>query len=119
MRREISSEGAKLMTGLRMFDQAELAQLIGGEDKLIDMDDLEKFAHVSGYPNDKTIKAFWKVVKSFNQEQRRGLVKFVTSCARPPLYVFSSSFSSFFPLEATSGCDEMGWRLMIDLALLI
>jgi ubiquitin-protein ligase E3 C len=79
------------MSGLRMFDQAELAQLIGGEDKLIDMDDLEKFAHVSGYPNDKTIKAFWKVVKSFNQEQRRGLVKFVTSCARPPLYVFSSS----------------------------
>ena len=76
-----------LISGLRMFDQAELAQLIGGEDKLIDMDDLEKFAHVSGYANDKTITAFWKVVKSFNQEQRRGLVKFVTSCARPPLYV--------------------------------
>jgi hypothetical protein len=102
-----------------MFDQAELAQLIGGEDKLIDMDDLEKFAHVSGYPNDKTIKAFWKVVKSFNQEQRRGLVKFVTSCARPPLYVPRSLLSSFFPLKATSGCDGMRWRLMIGSALLI
>ena len=100
-----------------MFDQAELAQLIGGEDKLIDMDDLEKFAHVSGYANDKTIKAFWKVVKSFNQEQRRGLVKFVTSCARPPLYVFFFLIPILFPLG-----DEMdwsGWLLMIDLALLI
>jgi len=68
-----------------MFDQAELAQLIGGEQTEIDMDDLREHAHVSGYPNDKTIKAFWKVVKSFNQEQRSALVKFVTSCARPPL----------------------------------
>jgi ubiquitin-protein ligase E3 C len=80
------------MTGLRMFDQAELAQLIGGEDKLIDMDDLQNFTYVSGYANDKTINAFWKVVKSFNQQQRRGLIKFVTSCARPPLYVLFISF---------------------------
>jgi hypothetical protein len=50
-----------LMTGLRMFDQAELAQLIGGENTLIDMDDLREHSVVSGYPNDKTIKAFWKV----------------------------------------------------------
>jgi ubiquitin-protein ligase E3 C len=99
-----------------MFDQAELAQLIGGEDKLIDMDDLEKFAHVSGYPNDKTIKAFWKVVKSFNQEQRRGLVKFVTSCARPPLYVSSSSSP---PTPLYRGVRRIGRMLMIDLALLI
>jgi ubiquitin-protein ligase E3 C len=44
-----------------MFDQAELAQLIGGENTLIDMDDLREHSVVSGYPNDKTIKAFWKV----------------------------------------------------------
>ena len=100
-----------------MFDQAELAQLIGGEDKLIDMDDLEKFAHVSGYANDKTIKAFWKVVKSFNQEQRRGLVKFVTSCARPPLYVIFFFIPSFPTLSRRPWIN--GWTLMLDLALLI
>ena len=100
-----------------MFDQAELAQLIGGEDKLIDMDDLEKFAHVSGYANDKTIKAFWKVVKSFNQEQRRGLVKFVTSCARPPLYVFFFPILILLPLGGEM--DWSGWLMMIDSALLI
>lgn len=44
-----------------MFDQAELAQLIGGENTMIDMDDLREHVHVTGYPNDKTIKAFWNV----------------------------------------------------------
>lgn len=68
-----------------MFDQAELGQLIGGENTFIDMDDLREHTVVSGYPNDKTIKAFWRVVKAFNQEEKRALVKFVTSCARPPL----------------------------------
>ena len=68
-----------------MFDQAELSQLIGGENASIDMDDLRQHTHVSGYPNDKTIKAFWKVVKEFSHEEKKALVKFVTSCARPPL----------------------------------
>lgn len=43
-----------------MFDQAELAQLIGGENTMIDMDDLKEHSVVTGYPNNKTIKAFWK-----------------------------------------------------------
>jgi ubiquitin-protein ligase E3 C len=71
--------------GLRMFDQHELQQLIGGEETLIDMDDLRVHAVVSGFPNDKTIRLFWKVVKGFNQEERRALLRFVTSCSRPPL----------------------------------
>lgn len=74
-----------MVVGLRMFDQAELAQLIGGENTSIDMDDLREHSVVTGYPNDKTIKAFWAVVKAFKPEEKRALVKFVTSCARPPL----------------------------------
>lgn len=70
-----------------MFDQAELSQLIGGENASIDMDDLRQHTVVSGYMNDKTIQAFWKVVKAFSHEEKKALIKFVTSCARPPLYV--------------------------------
>ncbi|RSH92214.1 hypothetical protein EHS25_008629 [Saitozyma podzolica] len=73
---------------LRMFDQHELQQLIGGEETLIDIDDLRAHAVVSGFPNDNTIRLFWKVVKGFNQEQRRALLRFVTSCSRPPLLGF-------------------------------
>jgi ubiquitin-protein ligase E3 C len=72
-----------------MFDQTELQQLIGGEETPIDMDDLRAHSVVSGFPNDETIRLFWKVVKGFNQGERRALIKFVTSCARPPLYVTS------------------------------
>lgn len=68
-----------------MFDQHELQQLIGGEETLIDIDDLRAHAVVSGFPSDNTIRLFWKVVKGFNQEQRRALLRFVTSCSRPPL----------------------------------
>ena len=94
-------------SGLRMFDQQELRQLIGGEETLIDLDDLREHTVVSGFPNDDTIRMFWKVrrvagleilclrvadavvwtqvVKNFDQEERRALLRFVTSCSRPPL----------------------------------
>ena len=70
---------------LRMFDQQELRQLIGGEETLIDLDDLRAHVHVTGFPNDVTMKLFWRVVKRFTQEERRALLRFVTSCSRPPL----------------------------------
>ena len=31
------------------------------------------------------MKAFWKVLESFSQEDRKALLKFVTSCSRAPL----------------------------------
>lgn len=72
-------------TGLRMFDQQELRQLIGGEETPIDMDDLRTHAIESGFPNDRTMRLFWKVVKEFSQEEKKALLRFVTSCPRPPL----------------------------------
>ena len=44
-----------------MFDQQELRQLIGGEETMIDLDDLREHTVVSGFPNDNTIRLFWKV----------------------------------------------------------
>lgn len=74
---------------LRMFDQAELAQLLGGEHADIDLADLKRHTHFSGFAADSsTPTAFWRVLESLNQEQRGKLVKFVTSCARPPLLGF-------------------------------
>ncbi|WVR04680.1 hypothetical protein IAU60_001691 [Kwoniella sp. DSM 27419] len=74
---------------LRMFDQRELQQLIGGEETLIDMDDLRAHCAVNGFADNITPQLFWKVVRGFNQEQRRALLRFVTSCSRPPLLGFA------------------------------
>lgn len=34
------------------------------------------------------IKVFWRVVEGFTDEEKRKLLKFVTSCSRPPLLGF-------------------------------
>ena len=43
-----------------MFDQQELQQLIGGEETIIDLDDLRAHSVVTGFPNDDTIRLFWE-----------------------------------------------------------
>ena len=35
-----------------------------------------------------TIAAFWQVVEGLSEEQKRSLLKFVTSCSKPPLLGF-------------------------------
>ena len=70
---------------LRMFDQHELRQVIGGEETPIDVDDLRAHTSITGFAHDDTVKLFWRVVKKFTQLEKRALLKFVTSCERPPL----------------------------------
>ena len=41
------------------------------------------------------ILTFWEVVRDFNDKQRRQLLKFVTSCSRPPLLGFRDLFPMF------------------------
>lgn len=44
---------------------------------------------VGGYSADHpVIKIFWRVVEGFTDEEKRKLLKFVTSCSRPPLLGF-------------------------------
>lgn len=71
----------------RMFNQQELQLLLGGADSPIDLDDLRANTKYDGlYDDDEpTIQAFWRVVKSFTQDQKRALLRFATSCGRPPL----------------------------------
>ena len=45
-----------------------------------------------GYTDDHpVIVAFWQVINDFTEQQRRQLLKFVTSCSRPPLLGFTVS----------------------------
>ncbi len=78
---------------LRMFSHRELQTLISGADHEIDIDDLQKNTRYgNGFDEEHdTIATFWSVVRNFTEDQKRQLLKFVTSCSRPPLLGFKVS----------------------------
>ncbi|XP_032900349.1 ubiquitin-protein ligase E3C isoform X2 [Amblyraja radiata] len=82
---------------LRMFDQQELQVLISGAQIPIDLEDLKNFTNYSGgYTADHAvIKIFWNVVENFTNDEKRKLLKFVTSCSRPPLLGFKELYPAF------------------------
>lgn len=78
---------------LRLFNEPELQVLISGAtDGDIDIEDLKRNTrYVGGYTGlDRTISRFWKVVESLDGNQQARLLRFVTSCERPPPLGFSS-----------------------------
>ncbi|KAG8741598.1 hypothetical protein FRC10_002671 [Ceratobasidium sp. 414] len=89
---------------LRMFNQKELQMLIGGTPDPIDLDDLRENVVYGGLYDEshEVIRMFWKVVKDFNQDERRSLLRFVTSCSRPPLLGFKELNPRFAIRDATS-----------------
>lgn len=67
-------------------------------DQPIDIDDLRQNTVYGGWDGDEaneTVRTFWRVVESFDREERSALVKFVTSCARPPLLGFQELVPRF------------------------
>ncbi|XP_044942212.1 ubiquitin-protein ligase E3C isoform X3 [Mustela putorius furo] len=82
---------------LRMFDQQEIQVLISGAQVPISLDDLKSFTNYSGgYSADHpVIRVFWRVVEGFTDEEKRKLLKFVTSCSRPPLLGFKELYPAF------------------------
>lgn len=80
-----------------MFDQQELQVLISGAQIPIDLEDLKNFTNYSGgYTADHAvIKIFWNVVENFTNDEKRKLLKFVTSCSRPPLLGFKELYPAF------------------------
>ncbi|KAF8937444.1 hypothetical protein BGZ58_002708 [Dissophora ornata] len=75
---------------LWMFNQQELQIMLGGTQTAISLTDLQKNAVLSNFEEtDPTIEYFWSVVQEMNEEDRRLLIKFITSCARPPLLGFA------------------------------
>lgn len=75
------------MLAPRMFNQQELQILLGGVNAPIDLVDLRKHTNYGGLYDDEqeTIEMFWKVAETFDHDQRRALLRFATSCSRPPL----------------------------------
>ncbi|XP_015782602.1 ubiquitin-protein ligase E3C [Tetranychus urticae] len=82
---------------IRMFDPRELQTLISGAQTPIDLEDLKAHVNYSGgySPTHPTIEAFWQVVEEFDETKRRKLLKFVTSCSRPPLLGFKDLHPPF------------------------
>ncbi|KAI8353460.1 hypothetical protein B0O80DRAFT_386867 [Mortierella sp. GBAus27b] len=75
---------------LWMFNQQELQIMFGGAKTAISLKDLQQNVVYSNYePTDQTIQYFWSVVEEMSEDDRRLLIKFITSCARPPLMGFA------------------------------
>lgn len=78
---------------LYMFSNKEFQVLISGAEIPVDWEDLQKHTKYGGDfgPEHATIRHFWEVLRGFDDLQRRQLLKFVTSCSRPPLLGFKVS----------------------------
>ena len=82
---------------IQMFNNKELQVLISGAEIPVDVKDLrEHTKYAGGYTEEHaTIKLFWKVVDNFTDAQKKQLLKFVTSCSRPPLLGFKVIYRIF------------------------
>jgi len=85
---------------LYMFSNKELQILISGAEIPIDLEDLKKHCKYGGEfsPEHPSIVAFWEALEGFDDLQRRQLLKFVTSCSRPPLLGFKVGIEAHFTL---------------------
>ena len=95
-----------------MFNQQEVQILIGGVNAPIDLDDLRRHTNYGGLYDDDhpVIQAFWKVVNTFDQEQRRQLLRFATSCSRPPLLGFKELVPNFSIRDAGTDAARLPTR---------
>lgn len=81
------------MAWLGIFNDRELNMLLSGASKSMDIKDLITHCKYGNglSSSSKVVKWFWKVVgKDMNDDDRSKLLKFVTSCPRPPLMGFAS-----------------------------
>lgn len=78
------------------FTPREMQRLISGTTEEIDLQDLKNHTkYVDCFGFEKVVKDFWKVMESFNNEEKKLLLKFVTSCQRPPLMGFKNLHPAF------------------------
>jgi len=70
---------------LSMFNEPELQVLISGAEVAIDIEDLKANCRYQGYSSmDRVVGRFWKVVATLTAAEQALLLRFVTSCQRPP-----------------------------------
>lgn len=93
---------------IHMFNNKEIQVLISGAEIPVDIEDLKIHTlYTGGFdPNHNTIRLFWKVVGNFTDIQLRQLLKFVTSCSRPPLLGFKE-LNPPFCIQHGGGQDRL------------
>jgi len=92
---------------IKQFYEDELQMLLSGIDDEIDVEDLKKFTVYKGFPPiSNTINIFWHVFKQFSNEERMMLIKFVTSCHRPPLLGFKY-LNPKFTIQRIEGIEKL------------
>lgn len=93
---------------LKLFNHKELQVIIGGDTQEIDLGDLRAHTVYSGdfTPDHPTILSFWKILYNFTDIQKRQLLKFVTSCSRPPLLGFKE-LNPRFCIQSSGVEDRM------------
>ena len=96
---------------LAMFNQKELQTLVGGENSELDLADLRRNTQYNGLyqigddgREHPTIALFWKVLKEMDDEDRRKILKFVTSTPRAPLLGFAN-LTPPFTIHSTSAAE--------------
>lgn len=91
---------------MRLFNFNEFQFLISGADETIDIEDWKRHTVYAGvyHQGCSVILNFWSVVESFTDDQRRKLLKFVTSRSRTPLFGFKNLIPNF--AIHSSGSEE-------------
>jgi len=98
LNRRITRQTAAFLTGLKdiidphwfaMFGPDELQMLLSGTEEGVDIEDMRRNVVLNGYDDrHPTMIAFWKVMRSLPAEDIKDILKFITSCPRPPLQGF-------------------------------
>ena len=96
---------------LSMFNQSELQTLLGGDSSEIDVDDLRRntlYGGVYSIGDDgeehPSVKMFWDVMYNLGDQERRKVLKYVTSTPRGPLLGFGQLNPRFSIRD--SGADQ-------------
>ncbi|EFQ93224.1 hypothetical protein CFE70_000162 [Pyrenophora teres f. teres 0-1] len=99
---------------LSMFNQSELQTLISGTRTSIDVEDLRRNTIYGGTyvigddgQEHPTIQILWKVMKEMSDDERRAVLKFVTSTPRAPLLGFGTLNPRFSIRDAGSDQERL------------
>jgi len=92
---------------LGMFCAPELQVLISGSMTGVSLEDLRRNTRYAGgyLPVDGHMRNFWSIVEALSEEDRSKLVKFVTSCERPPSLGFGA-LQPPFTIQRVDGDDD-------------
>lgn len=86
---------------VNVFDERELELLIGGIAD-IDVDDWKKHTDYRGYQEqDEVVQNFWKIVRTWDAEQKSRLLQFTTGTSRIPVNGFKDLQGSDGPRRFT------------------